>query len=159
MRGSRTGGALLVVAVFLGGTRHLAAGGAPLPDAPAAAPLPEAAAAVTAEEVLSRWGIRILPVRLSAAGHMVDVRMRVEDADKAGPLFARGLHARLVDETSGRILLVPNLGKVGPLRTSGALRAGRIGWTFFANPGGVIRPGSRVRLELGEFIAAGLVVE
>lgn len=106
-----------------------------------------------------KWGIEIVSLRLSAAGHMVDFRYRVLDPDKAETLFVRGNKPYLIDEASGKVMSVPNMGKVGPLRTSNKPKQGRIYWMFFGNGGGLIKSGSKVTITIGAFRVEDLVVE
>lgn len=106
-----------------------------------------------------RWGIEIVSLRMSANDHMVDFRYRVLDPGTAAPLFARENKPYLIDEASGKVLAVPATAKVGPLRTSGDITAGKIYWMFFGNSQGLVRAGSKVTVVIGEFRAAGLVVQ
>lgn len=106
-----------------------------------------------------RFGVKILSVRTSAEGHVVDLRYRVLDAGKAAPLFARGIHPSLYDEGTGQVLSVPSAPKTGPLRASGRPMEHRTYFILFGNPGGLVRCGSRVTLLLGDLEARGLVVD
>ena len=105
-----------------------------------------------------QWGIAITRLHLSANGYMVDFRYRVLDPVKAKELFVRKNKPYLIDQKSGRVLSVPNIGKVGPLRTSNAPKKGKIYWMFFENIAGVIQSGSRVSVVIGDFRADNLVV-
>ena len=105
------------------------------------------------------WGIRVESLRLSAGGHMIDFRYRVLDPEKAASLGKRENKACLIDEASGQKLLVPNTPKVGPLRqTAQRLIAGRVYWMLFSNAGGLVKPGSRVTVAIGDWRAEGLEV-
>jgi hypothetical protein len=106
-----------------------------------------------------RWGVDVLGVRHNAAGYMLEFRYRVLDPEKARPLFVRQTKPVLVDEASGARFVVPTPAKTGALRNSDMPVAGRTYWMFFANPGRYVEKGSRVSVEIGEFRAAGLVVE
>lgn len=106
-----------------------------------------------------RYGVKILSVRTSASGHIVDLRYRVLDAEKAAPLFARGIQPSLFDEASGQMLSVPSAPKTGPLRASGRPVNNRNYFILFGNPGGLVACGNRVTLLLGDLEARGLVVE
>ena len=106
-----------------------------------------------------KWGIEVTSLRMAVAGHMVDFRYRVLDAEKAAPLFLRKTKPYLLDQESGKVLGVPNLGKVGPLRTSDKPKQGRIYWMFFGNNLGLVRPGSRVTVIIGDFRVEDLVVQ
>jgi len=117
---------------------------------------------VASEDGLSleeRWGIKIVGVRLSANGYMIDFRYRVIDPEKASPLFDRGERPYLVDQASGAKFVVPNPPKTGPLRTSDKPQANRNYFILFANPGKYIKEGSWVTVVIGNFKAENLTVE
>ena len=125
------------------------AGAAPVaPAQAAAAPAPPA---TPLSEVEQRWGIRILGVRLSAAGYMMDFRYYVSDPAKAAPLFIRGLQPTLQDEASGSTFIVPAPPKLGPMRSSNPPQAGRTYFMFFANPAQFVKSGNAVTITVGEF--------
>lgn len=111
-----------------------------------------------AESIEESWGIQIIGIRQTAAGHMLDFRYRVLDAEKAQILFQRKNKPYLIDQASGKVLAVPTTAKVGPLRTSDKPQEGRIYWMFFANPG-VVKAGSKVTVVIGDFKAEDLTVE
>ncbi len=106
-----------------------------------------------------KWGIEVTTIRMAADGHMVDFRYRVLDAKKAMTLFVRANKPYLTDQASKKVLAVPNLGKVGPLRTSNMPQEGRIYWMFFGNRGGLVKPGSKVTITIGDFHVENLVVQ
>jgi hypothetical protein len=112
-----------------------------------------------AEEIGQDWGIEITRVGLTAAGHMIDFRYKVLDAEKATPLFKRETKPYLTDQASGRTLAVPVTGKVGPLRNSNMPQDGRIYWMFFGNTGQWVKRGAKVTLQIGDFRVENLVVE
>lgn len=111
------------------------------------------------EDLKEKWGIEVTSVRLAAAGHMVDFRYRVLDAKKAKTLFVREHKPYLMDQESKKVLAVPNMGKVGPLRTSNMPQEGRIYWMFFGNSDGLIKTGSKVTITIGDFKVENLIVE
>lgn len=105
------------------------------------------------------WGVRIVGVRLTAGGFMLDFRYQVTDAEKAAPLFDRGTRPYLLHQESGARFQVPNPPKTGPLRTSDTPQEGRVYWMFFGNPGRYVKPGDEVTVVIGSFRAEGLTVE
>jgi hypothetical protein len=116
---------------------------------------------LTAEDVTSlaqRWGIRIEAMRLASDGYMLEFRYRVVDADKAHPLFVRGVKAHLTDEASGMQTTVPNPPTTGALRSTYEPKAGRTYFMFFANPARYIKPGNTVTVAIGEFTVSGVPV-
>ena len=113
----------------------------------------------TPQELKKQWGIEITSVRMAVDGHMVDFRYRVLDPARAATLFVRKNKPYLLDQASQKVLGVPNLGKVGPLRTSNPPKKGRIYWMFFANAGGLVKPGSKVTVIIGDFRVEDVVVQ
>lgn len=123
-------------------------------DKAAEAPAPEREAGI--EE---RWGIRIIALRLSAGGNMLDFRYRLTDPEKARPLFDRRIKPYLIDDMSGARLLVPNAPKLGAMRqTPRNPVAGKDYFVLFANPG-IVKAGSKVTVVIGDFRAENLTVE
>jgi hypothetical protein len=108
--------------------------------------------------LIEKWGIEIVGIRLTARGHMVDFRYRVVDAAKAASLLARNKKPFLVDQESGKVLAVPRTAKVGPLRTSNAPKEGKVYWMFFGNPG-LVKTGSTVSVVIGDFKVENLIVQ
>lgn len=105
------------------------------------------------------WGIEILFVRQTAAGRLLEFRYKVLDAEKAEPLFERRSKPVLTDTKTGAKLAVPTPAKTGALRNSNTPIAGRTYWMVFANPGGLVKQGNRVSIEIGEFRIDDLVVQ
>ncbi|MDD5676783.1 MAG: hypothetical protein PHW60_02175 [Kiritimatiellae bacterium] len=130
-------------------------------NAPLAGPI--ATNGITADmaaELDRHWGIRVESLRLSAHGHILDFRYRVLDSDKARVLADRTKEACLINEVTGERLKVPNMPKVGALRSTAIqLERNRIYLVLFANPGSRIKSGHRVTVEIGEFKAEHLIVE
>ena len=107
-----------------------------------------------------QWGVEITSVRISAAGHMIDFRYRILDAEKSAPLFERQTKPYLLDQASGKVLEVPRTAKLGPLRPSNVTpEEGRIYTMLFGNSGGLVQPGSKVTAVIGDFRVEDLVVE
>lgn len=112
-----------------------------------------------ADPLEDRWGIRVLNIRLSAEGLMLDFRYRVLDAVKAAPLFSREFKPYLIDEATGARFLVPDSPKVGALRTTRPPKEGKNYFIIFVNPGRYIKAGNKVTVVIGDFKAEHLVVE
>lgn len=113
----------------------------------------------TEQKMKEKWGIEITSIRMAVDGHMIDFRYRVLDTKKAKTLFVRANKPYLTDQASKKVLAVPNLGKIGPLRTSNNPQKGRIYWMFFGNRGGLVKPGSKVTITIGDFHVENLVVQ
>ena len=134
-----------------------AAGAASVPDALSSQPAPVTWNVDPA--LKEKWGVEVTSLRRTANGHMLDFRYRVLDAEKAAALFVRKTKPNLIHQASGKVLAVPNAGKVGPLRNSDAPKEGRIYWMFFGNAGDLVKAGDKVTVAIGEFRAEDLVVE
>ncbi len=106
-----------------------------------------------------KWGVDIVDVRLVASGEMLAFRYVVLDPEKAAALNETRNTAYLVDEKSGRKLMVPQMEKIGVLRTTAAPKAGRMYWMLFANTGDFVKVGSTVDVVIGAFSATGLTVD
>lgn len=104
------------------------------------------------------WGIRLVCLRLTGAGHFLDFRYRVMDPEKAKPLLKRNNETYLLDQASGRKLPVP-VTKLGPMRsTTVAPQPHRDYSMLFANINRVIKDGSLVTVVIGDFKAENLRV-
>lgn len=107
-----------------------------------------------------QFGITLLGVRVTAAGHMLDFRYRVVDTAKAGRLIRPQMGLALVDQATKTEMQVPVMEKVGALQqTRSHLLPDRTYSVLFANRGGVVKPGSKVTIQFGELTLADLVVE
>ena len=103
--------------------------------------------------------IEIESVRMTAAGHFIDLRYRVLDPVRANELLGPGIKPTLTDEKTGAVMAGPMTAKLGSLRqTRGEQRSDRSYFVLFANTAG-IAPGSRVTADLGGMTFRDLVVE
>jgi hypothetical protein len=104
-------------------------------------------------------GIEIVRLFQTAEGRMLDLRYRVTDPEKAAMVFDRRNKAYLIDQATGLRLTVPTTAKVGPLRqTNFQPDPNRVYFILFSNPG-VVKPGSLVTLEVGDYRVENIVVE
>jgi hypothetical protein len=107
-----------------------------------------------------RWGLKILRVRLTASGYMLDLRYQVIDPEKASPLLDRKVKPYLIDQATGAKMQVPNMPKVGSLKQRVAeADTEKTYFILFGNSRGIVRQGSLVTLILGELKQENLVVE
>ena len=143
--------ACLVVSVWA-----LAAGcAAPGSSPPVLIPPPSGRSA--AEE---RIGIRVVAIRSSADGFMLDFRYRVVEPDRALLVMDRSIKPYVIDEASGARFLIPSSPKVGPMRqTTRQPEPGRDYWLLFANPARFIKPGNLVTVVIGDVRLEHLAVE
>jgi hypothetical protein len=111
------------------------------------------------QELSEKWGIELVAMRSTAAGHMVDFRYRVLDAKKAAPLFKRQTKPYLILQSTGQALAVPNTAKLGSLRNSNTPQEGRTYWMFFGNHQRVVQKGDKVTVAIGDFRVKDIEVE
>lgn len=96
-----------------------------------------------------RQPIHVESVRITAAGHYVDLRYRVVDATAAQAALGPGVKPVLTDEATGKSMAVPSTAKLGSLRqTQNAQRPDHTYFVLFINSAG-LKPGSRVTADLG----------
>lgn len=125
-------------------------------DIGTAQPEPSAEKAAGPEQ---QWGITIKNIRITAAGHMIDFRYRVIDPDKATMLLRKQSKAYMVDQKTGTQLSVPRT-RIGPLRqTTVKPMPNRDYAMLFTNPMGLVKPGDKVTVVIGDFKAENLTVE
>jgi hypothetical protein len=107
------------------------------------------------------WGIRPESVRLAANGLMVDFRYRITDSGKASALLnGKQLKPHMVDMASGLVLTIPELEKVGAMRTSFKnIVKNKVYFMMFANPNKLVKHGSKIAIVIGDFKANDLVVQ
>ena len=105
------------------------------------------------------WGIDSLGVKSVESGELIRFSYRVVDPAKATTINDKSLKPALIDEQRHVSLVIPTLEKVGQLRQSSTPEAGKSYWMAFSNAGGYVKKGDRVRVEIGNFKADGLVVQ
>jgi hypothetical protein len=120
--------------------------------------LADGCAGTGAREASRPAPIAVQSVHLSGAGHYVDLRYRVLDAERAQAALGPGVRPRLIDEATGAVMAVPTTAKLGSLRqTQASQKPGRTYFVLFVNSG--VREGSRVTVELGELRFEHLRIE
>ncbi len=103
--------------------------------------------------------IAIESVRITAAGHYIDLRYRVLDSERANASLGPGIKPVLIDEATGTVMEVPMTAKLGALRqTRGVQRPDRTYFVLFANTAG-LTSGSRVTAEIGDMSFERLTIE
>jgi len=107
-----------------------------------------------------QYGVSILGVRVTAAGHMLDFRYRVLDTTKAGRLIRPKMGLALIDQASKVEMSVPVMDKVGSLKqTRSHLFPDRTYSVIFSNRAGIVKPGSKVSIQFGDLTLDNLIVE
>ena len=103
--------------------------------------------------------ISIEAVRITAAGHYIDLRYRVLDPARANEMLGPGVKPLLIDQATGLKMGVPMTAKLGPLRqTQARQRPDHLYFVMFTNTAG-IHPGSLVTAQLGDITVTDLTVE
>jgi hypothetical protein len=144
--------AICLLSLSLSFTNALSAGSQEKAEAPAVTIL-------SPEEIEENWGVRPLSIRQTADGYMLDFRYRIIDAEKAAPLFGYKIKTYLIDQASGAVMAVPNVPKVGSLRSTRKPIKDRNYAILFANPAKYIKPGNKVTVAIGDLRIENLVVE
>ena len=115
------------------------------------------------QAISARWeahGVKVERITVAAGGNFLDMRYRVTDPEKAGEVLKRDARLELTDQTTGTVLIVPTMAKIGKLRQlPGNQKDNRIYWVFFSNPGGLVKPGGKVTLTIGEARISDISVE
>jgi hypothetical protein len=103
-------------------------------------------------------GIDNLKVQATASGALLRFSYRVLDANKAKAVNDKRTTPYLIDLKTGAVLQIPQMPKVGILRNTTDPVDGAEYWMAFSNKG-VVKPGSRVNIVIGNLHFNGLVVQ
>lgn len=143
---------LVPAAAILGAVAIAGCASAPKTPAAAATGLPSLQAGEPS-------GVEVVAVRRLAAGRLLDFRFRVVDPAKASPLLLRGTPARLVHESTGARMDIPET-KVGRMRQSTlAPEKDRVYFMLFDAAGRGVSPGDKVTVIVGEHRFEHLTVQ
>ena len=119
--------------------------------------------AAPGKRVPSKWeanGIEVVRIKPAANGMMLDLRYRVIDLEEARKLIKQSTPITLIEQASGTILPIPNMAKVGKLRNiPNSDDTKKLYWIFFNNPGGMVKPGNKVTLVIGDVKIKDITVE
>ena len=100
---------------------------------------------LSASELEARHGLAVRLIGVTAAGGMIDFRLKILDADKARRFLEDPAHLpRLVVAKSGEALMVSE-----GLDEDVEFEDGGILFNFFPNDGGVVESGTPVIVEFG----------
>lgn len=120
-----------------------ASGQAPTAQAAASQPAPTVISAGTLED---QYGLHVNLIAVTAAGGLVDVRLKVLDAEKARQLFQSGTPSVLVDQ-SGVVLVAPD---DLPPPDSQLKEDGGVILLLYPNSANTLKPGDEVTLMFGD---------
>lgn len=119
----------------------------------------QVAAEQATRQMEEQWGVKILALRPTANGYMLDFRYRVTNAEKATPILDRSVKPYLMAEKDNSKLFVPVTNKLGSLRnTTKFVKENRNYFMFFANPGKHVNSGDAVTIVIGDFKAEHVMV-
>ena len=105
-----------------------------------------------------KFGIKIISLRPTAGGQMLDLRFQVVDPEKAKPVLDRNKKAYILDNKTGKTLPVP-VTKAGSMRqTTRKPETGKIYFILFSNPNRMVQEGGSVSLLIDDFRKDGIVV-
>ncbi|HTP70041.1 MAG TPA: hypothetical protein VMJ35_14120 [Dongiaceae bacterium] len=106
-----------------------------------------------------QWGVDSLSARTVESGELIRFTYRVVDVTKAQTLNEKKNEPSMTCPRAGAKLVIPSLEKVGKLRQTGTLEAGKVYWMAFSNNGRLVKPGDYVNVVIGGFHVEGLVVQ
>jgi hypothetical protein len=107
----------------------------------------------------NNFGIKIVSLRPTASGQMLDLRFQVVDPEKAKAVLDKNKKAYVLDGKTGKTLPVP-VTKAGSMRQATIKpEAGRIYFMLFSNPNRMVKEGSSVSLIIGDFRKDGIIVD
>jgi hypothetical protein len=109
---------------------------------------------ITASQLEDQYGLRVAVLALTAAGGMVDLRLKVVDAAKAAGLLGKQPPALQVADT-GTVLTAPE----DSLPQDLAPVAGRTLFVLFPNTRNAVKPGAKVGVKFGDVLLEPLVVK
>jgi len=105
----------------------------------------------TTNKVLN-GGVEILSIRLTAKNHMLRLRYKVIDEEKARPILNRKNKPYIIIEKNGNRLHVPNTAKLGALRQSTPNpQLNRVYSAMFKNYSYLVKLGDTVTLVIGDY--------
>jgi hypothetical protein len=107
----------------------------------------------------NNFGIKILSLRPTAGGQMLDLRFQVIDPEKAKLVLDKNKKAYILDDKTGKTLPVP-VTKAGSMRqVTLKPETGRIYFILFSNPNRMVKEGGSVSLLIGDFRKNDIVVD
>jgi hypothetical protein len=103
-------------------------------------------------------GIDNLKVQQTASGTLLRFSYRITDANKAMALNDKNAKPCLIDQKTRTVLQISESQNLGQLRQTDVPVKGHEYWMIFSNKG-VVKPGSRVDVVIGNLSFNGLVVQ
>lgn len=101
---------------------------------------------ISTEELAADYGLEVRLIGVTAAGGMIDLRLKIVDVEKAQQFLEMPAHLpRLIDVDSGQALMVSE-----GLDDEIEWTEGGILFNFYPNDNGLIQPGSPVIIQFGD---------
>jgi hypothetical protein len=110
---------------------------------------------VSAAGLVQRSGVRVVRVAVTGDGGLLDLRYRVLDSEKADSVHDPATPPLLIDERTGGVLGRLLMGHTHSQRP----KVGLTYYLIFENTGNIVRPGSRVMVQLGDARLADVPVQ
>jgi len=115
---------------------------------------------VKVDDLKEALGVELVSLRRSAAGHILDLRYRIVDREKATPFVEGRIKPYLVDPERKLLLHVPFAQKVGKLQQVHlSKRSDYIYFMLFGNAGRLVQAGDHVTVVFGDLQIDDVVVE
>lgn len=106
------------------------------------------------------FGIKIMGLRLSADGYMLDLRFRVMDPERSKPFFDHTVKPYLVDKRTGGRFSILDAPKIGSLRQMPKTpEINKVYFILFANPGKFLKKGDILSLVVGNIRIDNIIIE
>ena len=112
---------------------------------------------ISQQELEEKYGLRVSLLGATAMNSIVDFRMKIVDAEKAGEILSADHHdalGLLVNGDEGDIITAAHMSRHGTM-----LKDGNLYITFFPNPGNEIRSGTSVSVVFGELRLEPIVAQ
>ncbi|MBI1821251.1 MAG: hypothetical protein HYR79_06030 [Nitrospirae bacterium] len=113
------------------------------------------------DQLAKTYGVELVSLQATAGGQLLDLRYRVVKPELAKELFKTNANAsfKIIDPKTEHAMEVPDT-PVGKLKSKMLKpKINQILYVLFENPGGAIKPGSRVSLVIGSVRIDGVKVE
>ncbi len=111
---------------------------------------------ITQENLANEYGISVSQAAISAMDSIIDMRLRIFDANKAGNLLGDPYRQPylLVEDNPGQVIYAARMGHHAHI-----IQTGGIYMIFFPNPQSALKPGARVSLVFGDIRLDSVVLK
>ena len=112
---------------------------------------------ITQQELEEKYGLRVSLLGATAMNSIVDFRMKIVDAEKAGEILSTDHHDALglmVNGDESDIITAAHMSRHGTI-----LKDGNLYITFFPNPGNTIKSGTSVNVVFGDLRLESIIAQ